>query len=288
MANPQKYMLLLALAVPAICAYAASREEMAKPQWLDDISGAVSKSLAAKPEAEVPAVDPKVAARVDEDLDYRIAERVKSTEGWRAFLAAHPHGPHTQLARAELDKLAAPATPSAPPAAQAPDTAASETTISNKNVSSPATESDAATLAADEICGDDEDRLERLSKAPTSDGLMRLLIDLRCEKLRPHLLQLAERLDDKVPTAHADVAEDGSSSLLPAPVVSAPPLPPPRTRANEPSKPPRSTLSAREVEPKRHAAQPTAPNLPQLLLAFFGGGPRNSSGVHRSQAGGGH
>jgi hypothetical protein len=287
-------MLLLALAVPAIYAYAASHEEIPKPRWLDDISGAVNKSLAAKPEAEIPAVDPKAAARVDEDLDYRIAERTKSTEGWRAFLTAHPDGPHTQLARAELDKLATPVTPSAPTAVQAPDIGAPEAKIANDIVSPPplSTESDAATPAADEICRDDEDRLERLSNGPTGDGLIRLLIDLRCEKLRPQLLHLAERLDDKVPAAHADIAQDASSSVLPVSVVSAPPLPPPRMRANEPSKRPRSTLTSRGVEPKRHATQQTAPNLPQLLLAFFGGGPRNSSGVHRIQAaagpGGGH
>jgi hypothetical protein len=294
MSNPRKYMLFLALAVPAIYAYAASREEIAKPRWLHDISGAVNKSLDAKPEAEVPSVDPKAAARVDEDLDYRIAARTKSTEGWRAFLSAHPDGPHTQLARAELDKLAAPVTPNAPTVVQAPDIGAAETKTSNESVSvlPPSTESDAATPAADEICRDDEDRLERLSNGPTSDGLIRLLIELRCEKLRPQLLHLAERLDNKAQVAPADAAQNASSSVLPVSVVSAPPLPPPRMRANEPSKRPRSTLSSREVEPKRHATQRIAPNLPQLLLAFFGGGPRNSSGVRRFQAaagpGGGH
>ena len=150
MLNPWKYMLFLALAVPAMYAYAPpSFKEMAKPRWLADISVAISTSLAAKPQAEVSAVDPIAAAKVDEDLDYRIAERTKSTEGWRAFLAAHPDGPHAQSARAELDKLAPPVTPPAPTVAQAPDTGAPDTTIPSENVPPPppSTGSDAATLA---------------------------------------------------------------------------------------------------------------------------------------------
>ena len=254
----------------------------------------ISKSLAyAKPKAEVSPVDPIAAANVDEDLDYRIAQRTKSTEGWRAFLAAHPDGPHAQSARAELDKVAPPMTPATPMAAQAPDTGAADTTIPSGNVPPPlpSTGSDAATVASDEICRGDEDRLQRLSDSPTSDGVIRLLIELRCEKLRPQLLSLAKRLDDKAPAAPADAAQDAaqdaSSSVLPGPVASTPPLPPPRMRTNEPSKRLRSTLSSHGVEQKRHATRWTAPNLPQLLLAFFGGGPRNSTGVRRTQAAGG-
>src|SRR5580693_10700999 len=282
-------MLFLALAVPTTYAFAPpSFREIAKPRWLADISVAISTSISAKPQAEVPAVDPIAAAKVDEDLDYRIAERTKSTEGWRAFLAAHPDGPHAQSARAELDKLAPPVTPAAPTAAQAPDIGAAETKVPSENVPpAPSTGSDAATLAADEICRGDEDRLQRLSDSPTSDGVIRLLIELRCEKLRPQLLSLAKRLDEKAPATPADAAQDASSSVLPGPVASTLPLPPPRMRTNEPSKRLRSTLSSRGVEPKRHATRWTAPNLPELLLAFFGGGPRNSTGVRRTQAAGG-
>src|ERR1700730_5629636 len=222
MPNLRKYMLFLVLAVAAMYAYAPpSFKEMAKPRWLADISVAISTSLAAKPQAEVPGVDPIAAAKVDEDLDYRIAERTKSTEGWRAFLAAHPDGPHAQSARAELDKLAPPMTPPAPtPAAPAPDTGAADTAIPSGNVPPPlpSTGSDAATVASDEICSGDEDRLQRLSDSPTSDGVIRLLIELRCEKLRPQLVSLAKRLDDKAP-APADTAQDAPNGCLTAPSV---------------------------------------------------------------------
>jgi hypothetical protein len=111
-----KYAFVLALAVAMIYAYAPlSLVEVAKLRWLDDINVILNKSLAsAKPEVGVSAVDPVAAANVDEDVDYRIAQRTKSTEGWRSFLAAHPDGPHAQSA---LDKLIPAGTPPAPAAA---------------------------------------------------------------------------------------------------------------------------------------------------------------------------
>src|SRR5271169_6386622 len=125
MSNLWKYMLFLAFVVLAVYAYAPpSLKDVAKPHWLDDINVIINKSLAsAKPQADVSPVDPVAAAKVDEDLDYRIAERTKSLEGWRAFLTAHPDGPHAQSARAELDKLAAPVAPPATAAAQTLDRA---------------------------------------------------------------------------------------------------------------------------------------------------------------------
>ena len=77
-------MPLLALVRPTTYAFAPpSFREMAKPRWLADMSVGIGASLAAKPQAEIP-VDPIAAAKVDEDLDYRIAERTRSAEGWRA------------------------------------------------------------------------------------------------------------------------------------------------------------------------------------------------------------
>jgi hypothetical protein len=196
-------MLFLALAVPATYLYARpSLEEIAKLRWLDDISVMISKSLAyAKPKADVSPVDPIAAANVDEDLDYRIAQRTKSTEGWRSFLTAHPGGSHAQFARAELDKLVLPVTPPAPASVLTLDRGPPETKIPSEVVSPrlPSAESETAAFASDEICRGDEDRLEQLSDRPTSDGVIRFLIELRCEKLRPQLLRLAERLDDKAP-----------------------------------------------------------------------------------------
>ena len=117
-------------------------------------------------------------------------------------MTAHPDGPHAQSARAELDKLVMPATP---PARLLPRRriAGRQRRKTPSDVASPAAirGSEATTLAADETCRGDEDHLEQLSKSPTSDGVIRFLIELRCEKLRPELLRLAERLDDQAPGA---------------------------------------------------------------------------------------
>jgi hypothetical protein len=284
-------MLCLTLAVPTIYAYVPRNlVDIAEPRWVDDIGAIVHKSLAsAKPEAEVSPIDPAAAASVDEDLDFRIAQRIKSTEGWRSFLTAHPDGLHAQSARAELDELVRAVSPLAPAAAPRQDGAPSDTKITRGVVSAtpPSAGSEATPLAFDETCKGDEDRLDQLSKSPTSDGVIRFLIELRCEKLRPQLTRLAERLEDKAPPAAADAAQDAPSSVLPRPLVSAPPLPPPRMRANEPQNRTRSTLSLRGVQPKRHASERTAPDLPSLLLALFGEGPTNSTGVRRTLAGAG-
>ena len=314
-------MLFLALALPAIYAYAPPNlEDTAKPQWLDHIGAIITKSLAsAKPQAEVSPVDPVAAAKVDEDLDYRIAERTKSLEGWRAFLTAHPDGPHAQSARAELDKLAAPVTPPATAAAQAPDRAPPtpaaeptpdrappETKSPSEVVSSPPSSPgpEAATVASDESCGGDEERLNQLSNSLTSDGVIRFLIELRCEKLRPQLISLAERLktpapkaaaadpvlaerlDDKAPAAAGDPAHGVSASISPEPDVSTinPPLPP--KRAAEPPNKSRPSIVSGGIPPRRPASASTAPSLPPILLALFGEHPKSSARFHRTRAGG--
>ena len=57
-----------------------------------------------RPDTVAGAVDRTAATRVDEDLDYLIAKRIGTLEGWRAFLAAHGSGDHALSAMAEIDK----------------------------------------------------------------------------------------------------------------------------------------------------------------------------------------
>lgn len=271
-------MLFLALAAPAVYAYAVSQGDVAKPRWLDDISVAIAKSLAAQPQAELPSVDPIAAAKVDEDLDYRIAERTDSMEGWRAFLTTHPDGPHAQSARAELDKLNPSAPSSAPMPMEALDPGAGHAKIPSASVSppSPSSGSDTATLASDEVCRGDEDRLQQLSNSPTSEGVLRLLIELRCEKLRPQLLSLAKRVDT-APAAPADAARDTSSSPPSAEVAS-------KSASSQAAKPrttesqhrTRRDVASRRPEPRRRANhEKDAAGLPPFLSALFGERPRS-------------
>ena len=191
-----------------------SHEDIANLRWLDDINVIINKWLApAKREVRVSPVDPVAAANVDEDLDYRIAQRMKSIEGWRSFLGAHPDSPHAQSARAEVDKLVPPEKPPTPLAVQASNGGSSEAKTPSEAASpkqlSPGSE--VATPATDEVCGRDEDRLERLSNSRSSDETMRFLTELRCEKLRPQLFRLTEHLDYQDPTPAA-VATQGPSS----------------------------------------------------------------------------
>ena len=63
------------------------------------------------------APNPSIVAKVDEDLDYRIAAQSKTADAWRAFVDAHPNGSHAQEAQEALDKLKLPhpAPPPPPP-----------------------------------------------------------------------------------------------------------------------------------------------------------------------------
>jgi hypothetical protein len=108
MSAPFKYAFVLALGLAfGFWIHATpSLEEIAKLAELDEINVIINKAVARlKPQAAVFAVDPAGAARVTEDLDYRIAERIGSVEGWRSFLAVHGSGVHAQTATGEVDRL---------------------------------------------------------------------------------------------------------------------------------------------------------------------------------------
>jgi len=108
MSAPFKYAFVLALGLAfGFWIHASPNlEEIAKLAWLDEINVIINKAVARlKPQAAVFAVDPAGAARVTEDLDYRIAKRIGSVEGWRSFLAVHGSGVHAQTATAEVDRL---------------------------------------------------------------------------------------------------------------------------------------------------------------------------------------
>jgi hypothetical protein len=108
MSAPFKYAFVLALGLAfGLCIHARPNlEDITKLAWLDEIDVIINKAIARlKPHAAVFAVDPAAAARVTEDLDYRIAERIGSVEGWRSFLAVHRSGVHAQTAAGEVERL---------------------------------------------------------------------------------------------------------------------------------------------------------------------------------------
>jgi hypothetical protein len=71
--------------------------------------------------AGVEPASPVTSASIDEELDYMVATRLGSLEGWRAFLEAHANGAHAQSARMEVQRTlggetASTETPAAAPA----------------------------------------------------------------------------------------------------------------------------------------------------------------------------
>ena len=93
-------VLSLGLAVGFIVKGPLNLGDVAKFKWLDEITVILNKALvSAKPAADIVPIDPAAAALIDEELDYRIAQRIGSLEGWRSFLAAHGSSAHAQSAR---------------------------------------------------------------------------------------------------------------------------------------------------------------------------------------------
>ena len=286
----KKYAFVLVLILAVIYVYAPpTLEDVATLPWLSDINIILNKSLAyTKREAGPSRVDPIAAANVDEDLDYRIAHRMKSAEGWRSFLTGHPDGPHAQSARAELEKLVPAGKAPVPAAAQAPvpiagqasdvrplDTKAPSEAASPAQPSPP---SEVAKLATDEICKHDENGLQWLSNSPTSDEALRFLAELRCEKLRPEIFRLTEHLDYRDPSA---IVATQSRSPKVAQAAAA------NRRAIEPRNKPRWRVASRSAQPRRRAARWAAPSLPPILMALFGETRRNSTAFQHIRVGGG-
>src|SRR3984957_3871200 len=295
------FVLACALAFALIYAYVPlTRDDIAKLRWLDDVNVIVNKVLApANREVRVVSVDPVAAANVDEDLDYRIAQRVKSMEGWRSFLAVHPDGPRAQSARAELDRLVGAHTPPAPEPVQASNNGSPEMKTPSEAASPSQSPpgSEVATPTTDEVCRRDEDRLERLSNSRSSNEAMRFVTELRCEKLRPQLFRLTERLDYPDPMSAAVATQDPSSTVatqhpssrvVQAKVTSGIALARvARWGASDPQNRVRWSIASRSPQQRRRATWWVGSSLPPIFLALFGEQPRNSTTFQRTRAWGG-
>jgi hypothetical protein len=92
-----KYAVVLALGI-AIGVYI-----VLEPLTLEDIVPDTAGRDAATAHSE--AAHPATPAFIEEEqLEYSVAQRLASLDGWRAFLAAHPNGAHAQSARAEVER----------------------------------------------------------------------------------------------------------------------------------------------------------------------------------------
>jgi len=105
MSAPFKYAFVLALGL-AFGFWIHAPPNLEEIARLDEINVIINRAVARlKPQVAVFTVDPAGAARVTEDLDYRIAQRIGSVEGWRSFLAVHGSGVHAQTATGEVERL---------------------------------------------------------------------------------------------------------------------------------------------------------------------------------------
>ena len=89
---------------------------------------------------------------------------------------------------------------------------------------------------------------------------MRFLAELRCEKLRPELFRLTERLDYQDP-----------SPRLPLKVILQ--MSPKHGSQMASDKPQNRThwrVASRSLQPRRHANRWAAPSLPPILMVLFG------------------
>jgi hypothetical protein len=279
------------------------------------VTGSLRDFIAAWSEPEIVRIDSAAAARVDEQLDYRIAQRRGSLEGWRAFLDAHGDGANAQSARAQIARrLLASGAPAAPDAEVSND--ASPDAIAESDAAAragPSHDTEVATATSDEVCSRDGARLERLSRNPASDEIRRFANELGCEALRPQLMSLVESVD-RAPSAQAPPELPNSESQAPkvesvvavsppsqetkvaslddgaAALAAEPPVPPARvgpatSRNSRPVASPgveKSTASLHGHQARRHASGCAFKFLcfrraPPILLALLGEKPKHAT-----------
>jgi hypothetical protein len=181
-------------------------------------------------------------------VDYQLAERLGTAEGWRVFLAAHKSGYYADLAHAQLARLTDPggkapndATPlrSEPPSAPAAKAPNDAKPVSSEPPSPPAKAPDdaksprseppsapAAVLPSqpavqaeksEEVCRREAAELARLRADPAADQVAQFSHGLECADLRPQVQRLIESLGIAVnaPAGAGRMANAQPSSTAP-------------------------------------------------------------------------
>lgn len=141
-------------------------------------------------------------------VDYAMAERVGSTEAWRAFVQAHREGGfYVDLARAQLNRAA--------PVATAPaQIAAAPANIAPPPASTAKADVTASTEA--DRCKAENSRLAALRNDPSAEGVSTLSTELTCVALRPQLNRLMESVGLASPTTALAMSEAAARNPAPA------------------------------------------------------------------------
>jgi hypothetical protein len=276
---------------------------LADGAWLDDVKLRVDRVFTpASREAEVPFVDPSRAALVDEELDYRIAQRLGTLEGWRAFLAAHGGGAYAQVARGEIERLLPADKPLSPTAAEAFAAVSADGKPSSE--AAPATQSATVPEAAGQTPGVVSDLTAASDAAPVEKPFSQ--DDSRAPSASSSLSEgkpASERAPATPPAPQSEVASLGVVSpravmndAAPSETVGSPastekaPAPSIHTRrAVAPRPGTQRAVFPPTVHWRRHASRcPHAQaclfshsSLPPILLALLGERPRNRSAFAR-------
>jgi hypothetical protein len=261
-----KYAIVLAFGVAiGLCLTSpASLERVANLARIDEINIHISNSFPdLRPEPAAIVGNPTDAGRVDEDLDYLIAKRTATLEGWQAFLAAHASGARAEAAEAEIDKLSLLVKASEPAADEVSDRVLPQAKVETEAAPPP---SDITTLPPHEVCYDGGcpgGSHSDLSHAEST----RFASDSESGKLRPQVASLLES-----PATAVD--EPGSAATV-DPDLGAKPR---ATTVHH-----RQTVSSRVMPP--HRQRWCGPNfechlktrtLPPLILALLGVKPNHS------------
>jgi hypothetical protein len=227
------------------------------------------------PAQETLSVDNVSSENVAEDLDYRIARHAESLVGWRAFLEAHPDGPHAQAARAEIDGLQSARSPQPEQSpTQTPDDTAHE-------MASPATppvmdEKGPAPPPQPVEVGEQSPPSRTATQTPVNAAQSPAPPVVADEEPAPPV-EVAEQFPPSSAGTQAPVEAAQSPAAL-AVMAEAEPAPPPQpvgVAANAPLPPsrPREIAAAKSVEPahnshsraERH--QVSQPNVLTILVA---------------------
>src|SRR5271166_3575005 len=150
--------------------------------------------------AAAPVEPAAVVERKDEELDYRIAQRMKSLQGWRTFLAAHESGRYADDVKAEIDKLLAAENAQAKAATEA--THAAPLVEASEGGPYPAAKSDSehadqrsegtrvASLGLEDVCQRGAKRLLEVGRSPVDDETDGSISEPHCHQLQPEVLRL--------------------------------------------------------------------------------------------------
>jgi hypothetical protein len=236
-----------------------SFEEIGNLNWRDEAEFVIDKIFAPEmPKAAVASFDATAAEQVDEDLDYRITQRLATLDGWRAFLAAHGNGAHAETAKAEIDKLTGAAEG---PAGNPAETARSASGSGDAAATDPTPQEASAAPGATALPSSGTDPATQASNENAAD-----------------------------PSSAPTAATDAKEALAPdSPVDDSDLLPPTKSRATSsklrslaggPLPPRRPTIGCGN---KSDCARKALP-LPPILLALFSMKPKHVGSPERTPA----